>query len=116
MSILIFTGGSMFIHAFGAYFGVMVGITSAFRNYTYSEEKQGTTATTDVFSLLGNTKYKKLFKGIYRGAELCLSVFSKPNIYLCVSFIVCLHNSKLLTSLSDMIWSSMKMPLVYSRV
>lgn len=45
----------MFIHAFGAYFGVMVGLTMKFRNYAYSEDKQGTNSTTDVFSLLGNS-------------------------------------------------------------
>ena len=47
-------GGSIFIHAFGAYFGILVGFTMMFRNYDYTEDKQGTTSTTDVFSLLGN--------------------------------------------------------------
>ena len=43
----------MFIHAFGAYFGVMVGVTMKYRDYSVSDDKTGTNSTTDVFSLLG---------------------------------------------------------------
>ena len=48
-----YLGGSIFIHAYGAYFGVMVGLIASFRNYDTTAEKQGTNSTTDVFSLLG---------------------------------------------------------------
>ena len=53
LDIQVYAGGSIFVHAYGAYFGIMVGLTMMFRNYDYTEDKQGTTATTDVFSLLG---------------------------------------------------------------
>ena len=56
-------GGSIFVHAFGAYFGIMVGITMMFRNYDYTEDKQGTTSTTDVFSLLGLTSVWTFYSG-----------------------------------------------------
>ena len=32
---------------------IMVGLTMMLRNFEYTEDKQGTTGTTDVFSLLG---------------------------------------------------------------
>ena len=44
----------MFVHAFGAYFGVTIGIVTRWRNYDKSAAKQGTTGTSDMFSLLGN--------------------------------------------------------------
>ena len=39
----------------------MVGLTMMFRNFDYTEDKQGTTSTTDVFSLLGVTSSENSF-------------------------------------------------------
>ena len=51
---MVLLGGSMFVHAFGAYFGVTIGIVTRWRNYEPTEDRQETTVTSDMFSLLGN--------------------------------------------------------------
>ena len=57
-------GGSIFIHAFGAYFGIMVALTMMFRNFDHTADKQDTTPTTDVFSLLGEEADTVLHSGV----------------------------------------------------
>ena len=53
MSILIFTGGSMFIHAFGAYFGLAVSFCLRKMDTEKSSNNEGPRYTSDLFSLLG---------------------------------------------------------------
>ena len=46
-------GGAMFIHMFGAYFGLATSMMARKRNLTSSEEYQESRYTSDIFSLVG---------------------------------------------------------------
>ena len=64
MSILIndCEGGSIFVHAFGAYFGMAITVVMSRKNYDKAgSEKNDTTVTSDIFSLLGETENVILF-------------------------------------------------------
>ena len=58
---LISQGGSIFIHAFGAYFGLAISMLMSRKNYEKTDDKQGTTSTTDLFSFLGRACLLDLF-------------------------------------------------------
>ena len=47
-----FEGGAMFIHAFGAYFGLAVSLMHRHRNLGLSEPLEGSRYTSDIFSLV----------------------------------------------------------------
>ena len=50
-------GGSIFVHAFGAYFGMAITVVMSRKNYSKAgDEKNDTTPTSDIFSLLGVAK------------------------------------------------------------
>lgn len=46
-------GGAIFIHAFGAYFGLAVSLMARKRVVAKSEHREGSTATTDIFAMIG---------------------------------------------------------------
>ncbi|TRY64235.1 hypothetical protein TCAL_03556, partial [Tigriopus californicus] len=46
-------GGAIFIHTFGAYFGLAVSLMARKRDVAKSERREGSTATTDLFAMLG---------------------------------------------------------------
>ena len=46
-------GGSIFIHAFGAYFGLAISLLMSRKDFDVTGDKQDTTPTTDLFSFLG---------------------------------------------------------------
>ena len=46
-------GGAIFIHVFGAYFGIAVALVLRKREFTKSEEREGSTYNSDKFAMLG---------------------------------------------------------------
>ena len=62
-------GGSIFIHTFGAYFGVFLSLMDRKRNYDLqpSQDKSASDHTSDIFSILGTLMlliYWPSFNGI----------------------------------------------------
>ena len=48
----LYKGGAMFIHAFGAYFGLAVSLMHRNRNVGSSEALEGSRYTSDIFALV----------------------------------------------------------------
>ena len=51
-SIINFTGGAIFVHAFGAYFGLAVSMVHRRRKTESSEHLEGSRYTTDIFAMV----------------------------------------------------------------
>ena len=49
---IIFSGGAIYIHAFGAYFGLAVSMMSRKRDVGKSEKMEASRYTSDIFSLV----------------------------------------------------------------
>ena len=51
-SLINFTGGAIFVHAFGAYFGLAVSMVHRRRKTESSEHLEGSRYTTDIFAMV----------------------------------------------------------------
>ena len=65
-------GGAIFIHAFGAYFGIAVALVMRNRDFTKSESKEGSSYNSDIFAMLGSVLlwiFWPSFNGILAGHD-----------------------------------------------
>ena len=58
---IIFSGGAIYIHAFGAYFGLAVSMMSRKRDVGKSEKMEASRYTSDIFSLV-SIKFTSYFE------------------------------------------------------
>ena len=68
------------MHAFGAYFGMAITVVMSRKNYDKAgSEKNDTTVTSDIFSLLGETENCKKNAILFRIVLLLISLLLPPS-------------------------------------
>ena len=85
----------MFIHAFGAYFGLAVSMMHRNRKVKLSEGLEGSRYTTDIFSLVcivkNITKYKQIILTTGRKRRVNLRILICTCICIALAFALHLH-------------------------